>query len=471
MATTGIWNIKSRLEKVVDYTTNEEKTANKSFGKSSIYYELSDVIGYATDANKTDSNYYDLHQMKEYENATYKTEKQCYVTGINCTPEIASEEMLITKKQYNKIGGILGFHAFQSFKGHEVSPEEAHAIGVKLAEEVWGERFEVVVSTHLNTKNVHNHFVLNSVSFKDGKKYYDDHETYAFIRQTSDALCLEYNLSVLEEKPCENSKINYANFAKGYTQKSDFHIATKQDIDLCIRQADSYIEFEELLKRLGYQLTYRADKLSICREPYKRNIRVERNFGEDYTINRINERIATEKAVRIPFLETSHKKKYRLRGNIKRRKPLTGFQKLYLYYGYLLKIFPKQQYNKNKQITKTMRADIRKLKNISDGAKLLRRNNIETSEELFSYKNTLMEELENLISEKRHLWYEHKKANRYEQKVDIVGQIDILSNKIKWIRKEVGLCEDIETRVPKIKEDIKEINEKQEKIQRREKEK
>ena len=83
------------------------------------------------------------------------------------------EDMINTKKRFNKTDGILAYHAYQSFKENEVTPELAHEIGIKLAEEMWGDKFEVVVSTHLNTNHIHNHFVINSVSFIDGKKYYD----------------------------------------------------------------------------------------------------------------------------------------------------------------------------------------------------------------------------------------------------------------------------------------------------------
>lgn len=68
-----------------------------------------------------------------------------------------------------KTDRILAFHGEQSFKEGEVTPELAHEIGVRLANEMWGDRFQVVVTTHLNTDHIHNHFVLNSVSFKDGK--------------------------------------------------------------------------------------------------------------------------------------------------------------------------------------------------------------------------------------------------------------------------------------------------------------
>ena len=147
MATTSIWKIDSRLDHVIDYTTNIEKTL--VYGNS--------------------ANYQELHNLSEYDKLNFDTESQLYISSLNCSKETAYEEMMLTKKQYSKTDGILGFHAFQSFKEGEVTPEQAHEIGVKLAQEMWGDRFEVIVSTHFNTKHYHNHFVINSVSFKDGK--------------------------------------------------------------------------------------------------------------------------------------------------------------------------------------------------------------------------------------------------------------------------------------------------------------
>ena len=213
IATTGIWKIEKRLDNVIDYTTNIEKTINSDYGKDS---------------------YYDLHNVIDYVEADYKTEKQFYVSGVNCNPKTALEEMTITKEQYGKTGGILGFHAFQSFAEGEVTPEQCHAIGVRLAEEMWGDRFEVVVSTHLNTNHYHNHFVINSVSFKDGKRYYDKRETYAELRRLSDSLCEEYGLSVLKEKPCRNSRINFANYQKDNNNKVNYYSIAKNDLEVCI---------------------------------------------------------------------------------------------------------------------------------------------------------------------------------------------------------------------------------------------
>ena len=172
MATTKIWKIKVRLDHVIDYITNLDKTKNSSYGNDvSVFHnnELLDI----------------------------KSEKECYISAINCNVDTAYNEMMITKRTYSKNDGILGFHAYQSFVENEVTPEIAHQIGIQLADEMWGDRFEVIVSTHQNTKHIHNHFVINSVSFKDGKKYYDNHTNYAKLRKLSDNLCAEYNLSVI----------------------------------------------------------------------------------------------------------------------------------------------------------------------------------------------------------------------------------------------------------------------------------
>lgn len=138
MATTSLWKVENRIDKVINYTTNMDKTKNQDYAK--------DV-------------YKSLHNTIEYAKAEFKTEKQYYVTGINCNSETALQEMILTKKHFGKTKGILAFHGFQSFAEGEVTAEQAHEIGIKLAEELWGDKYEVLVSTHLNTKHYHNHFV------------------------------------------------------------------------------------------------------------------------------------------------------------------------------------------------------------------------------------------------------------------------------------------------------------------------
>ncbi len=433
MATTKIWKIDKRLDNVVDYVVNEKKTDS--------------------------SSYYNLHKVAEYVKASYKTEKQLYVTAINCSEDNIVQEMMETKRLFDKEDGILGYHAFQSFCEGEVTPELAHKIGIKLAEELWGDRFQVVVTTHLNTNHIHNHFLLNSVSFVDGLKYYNKLETYALMRQTSDNLCREYGLSVLNEKPTGKYNVDYTLFYKNYIKKSNYHTQAKQDIDYAITQSNTYREFENLLKAMDYELIYRAGKLSVRKEPYKKNIRILRAFGDDYAIDKIKSRIKTEKAVKLPFPEMRSKKIYRSKFKIKNRKKATGIKALYLYYCYLLKIYPKTERKKKTPIS--IKADVQKMERISEEARLLCSKDIKTKKELYSYIETLQGELKNLEEERDKLYYQNTKLKK-EEKQENYDKLSLIAGKIQYLKKEVKKCKEIEERIPKIKENIKELNEEKE---------
>lgn len=268
MAVTKIWKVVKRMDHVISYAKDENKTKIEFNQK---YEMLVD----------------DLQNVIDYARNSDKTEKEYFVTGINCDSDSAYEEMQDTKRYYNKKDKILAFHAYQSFAEGEVTPELAHQIGVQLANEMWGDRFQVVVTTHLNTNHIHNHIVLNSVSFEDGLKYYDNHTNYAKMRHISDELCKEYGLSVIEEKATKK-KMNYDNFYKKSLYTDNYSNNAKRDLDLAIRQAYSYDDFLYLMKKLDYEIIFRANKISIRKEPYKRNIRIERRYGENYSIENLN---------------------------------------------------------------------------------------------------------------------------------------------------------------------------------------
>jgi len=178
MAVCEVWKVEGRLDHPIDYATNEDKTANPNYTEADLQ-ALGDVMKYATNDEKT--------------------EQQFFVSGVNCAIGIAREEMILTKKAFLDQKKIVCFHGYQSFREGEVTPELAHEIGVKLAEKMWGDRFQVVVATHLDTKCFHNHFVINATSFIDGKRYYGNKANVQKMRQLSDELCREYSLSVIEK--------------------------------------------------------------------------------------------------------------------------------------------------------------------------------------------------------------------------------------------------------------------------------
>ena len=140
MAVTAIWDVKEGLDRVICYVAKSSKTWNGQYASAAKYHALENVLQYTAD------------QMK--------TEKQFYVSGINCAenPDQAKEQFEKTKRNWDKEGGIVCFHGYQSFAPKEVTPEVAHAIGIELAKRLWGDRFEVLVTTHLNTKAVHDVF-------------------------------------------------------------------------------------------------------------------------------------------------------------------------------------------------------------------------------------------------------------------------------------------------------------------------
>ena len=146
MAVTSIWRVKGWLGKVVIYVENPEKTTNPEYYQSDAitdrqYQGLEDVISYAVNSNKTQQSTEDADIMERY------------VSGVNCHPSTAREEMLAVKKHFGKEDGTIAYHGYQSFAPGEATPQLAHRIGVELAQRLWGERYQVVVATHLDKSN------------------------------------------------------------------------------------------------------------------------------------------------------------------------------------------------------------------------------------------------------------------------------------------------------------------------------
>ena len=173
MAVSKLWSVTSRLGQVIDYAANPEKTATDIYTEEQ-YQALRDVLSYAKDEEKT--------------------EREFFVEGINCNPATARDQFVSVKKAYGKDDGIQAYHGYLSFKEQDISPELAQKIGMEFANEVWGKRFQVVVTTHLNTKHLHCHYVINSVSFVDGKRLWGDEKAWFKFRLVADRLCEKYGL-------------------------------------------------------------------------------------------------------------------------------------------------------------------------------------------------------------------------------------------------------------------------------------
>lgn len=440
MATTAIWDVTDRLDRVIDYTTNPDKTENLDFN-SSDFRGLQEVLKYAVqDA---------------------KTEKQFYVTGINCYPETACKQMSKTKLQFQKTDGILAFHGYQSFAPGEATPETAHAIGVKMAQELWGDRFEVVVSTHLDKNHLHNHFVLNSVSFKDGKRYYDNKTTYSLMRQTSDRLCREYSLSVIENPQRGKSK-HYAEWKAEQESKPTWRGLIREDVDKAIDESMTFTQFIANLRRQGYEVKTGVKYMAVRPNGKERFVRLK-TLGDDYTEENIKERILKNRTPKRPqVLPEPKRKRYTVRGcmNIRKTRKLTGLQALYFHYLYKMGILPKQCVSR-KRTHFLLREDIWHMKQLISQTKLLCTHRIETKEQLLTYQNELKQEMTALINERKSFYNNLRRCKDDKQILAYKEQISGISKKLSLLRREVKLCTGILSRSEDMKQKLLQIKQEQ----------
>ncbi len=362
-------------------------------------------------------------------------------------PDTSYHEMINIKKQFFKTDGIQCFHAVQSFVKGEITPEQAHEIGMKLAEELWGDKFQVVVTTHLNTENLHNHFILNSVSFLDGKRFCNTKKDYALMRKTSDRLCEEYGLNVLSQEEKYNK----------YATSSLYKELMKDSIDYAIENAKDYNEFIKILQDLGYVITDKNETLSIRRDPYKRNTSIERQFGNKYSKENIYRRILETQPL-YPYSSNPMILMTRACENYNKQKERHYQNKgsiAYLIYQYE-ELFGINTENtlksKMTRMTPTLIAELKQLDEFSNQARFLSRYNINTSQDLLNFEKSAYEKVNPLKSKRENLWKKHKRVKTDEEKQIIENEIVKLSKQIAPITEEIKTCRNIFQRVEKIKQ-------------------
>ena len=362
-------------------------------------------------------------------------------------PDTSYKEMINVKKQFFKTDGIQCFHAVQSFVKGEITPERAHEIGMKLAEELWGDKFQVIVTTHLNTDNLHNHFVLNSVSFLDGKRFCNTKKDYAIMRKTSDRLCEEYGLNVLSQEEKYNK----------YATSSLYKELMKDSVDYAIENSKDYNEFIKILQDLGYVITDKNGTLSIRRDPYKRNTRIERQFGNKYSKENIYKRILETQPL-YPYSSNPMLLITRTYENYNKQKERHYKNKGSI--GYLIYQYENlfgistESASKSKitRITPTLIAELKQLDEFSNQARFLARYNINTSQELLEFEKLTYEKVNPLKSKRENLWKKRKRAKTDEEKQAIENEIVEISKQITPIVEEIKHCNNIMKRMEKIKQ-------------------
>ena len=449
MAVTSLWPIKFRPDKVINYVRNPEKITEEHYSENAAMHVVDGVLEYAADDTKT--------------------ERREYVTCLNCGEQTASRDFVNTKKLWRKDDGRLCYHGYQSFKPGEVNAETAHAIGVELAKQLWGKRFQVVVATHCNTGVYHNHFVVNSVSFLDGYKFCNTHADYRQMREASDRLCREHGLSVIEEAKGRGK--NHALYAAEKNGKPTHAQMIRGDIDRAIAASLTRQEFFQVMEQMGYTITTHGKSGAPLKHPKLTPPDAGKNYrfdtlGEDYTLERILYRIYANTHRTPAFAEPKpafgivvQRHTYKMT-----RKPahkLTGLRALYFKYCVLLGTV-KNHPERIKRPSYLLREDVLKLDRYVAKATLLIDNKIETVADLQSYREGLRESVVQLSAERQDLRNTLKRAERGEDepaKRDCAAQIKRVSTSIRKVWKEIKLCDEIETCSIKVSDKLQQTRE------------
>ena len=435
MAVTAIWSVKGRLEKVINYTINPDKTFNPDYSDSDLQ-SMKDVIDYAMDSDKT--------------------EKEFYVTGVNCTPGFVRDQMINTKKLFKKEDGILAFHGYQAFKPDEVTPEVAHEIGIKLAEKLWGDRFEIVVTTHLDKKHIHNHFVLNSVSFVDGLKFNDCNESYHRMRKVSDDICKEYGLSVIEKPHKALSRMQYLAEKEGKMSK---YSLIKRDLTECMQMSAYTERFRRLMEERGYSVFFIGEELAVSHKYLSSPVRLC-DLGEGFSSDEIMEFIyhnRYNKRLNLPV--QSRIRDLFFDGDLNNR--YVTYYDLYSHFVPGLIIITENP-KENRFAEFFLQKEIMKLDQFCEEQNLLCGNNVESYEDLTALKEDREKESLELVELRKNLRNELKRVKRSvneEREAEIKGQIKDVSARLSVLRKDIRVCDRVIARDTQVKDKMDELHE------------
>ncbi len=423
MATTKLWHIQGRLKDLVNYVENPEKTVKPGL------QDFFNVFSYTRNPDKTAGGQ--------------------FVTAINCQKDIALQQMILTKQRYGKEDGYIAWHGYQSFKPGEITPEQCHQLGVELARQMWGDRFQVIVTTHLDREHLHNHFCVNSVSFKDGGKYNFSKKELKRLRDTSDRLCREHGLSVVEHPHKAPSRQVWLDEQAGKPTRYNIYRA---DVQEAIDRSITGRGMVQHLRGRGYIVDSTGPNLKIRLPKYPHFTRLD-TLNPQWT-NKEIERLIYD---RDDLVSSRSKLPCKpdipdwLQNAYHPRKRTTKIYQLYLYYCYQLGILPKgTAYH---PVSPQLRADLRHLDDIDRQTRYLASRNIETVEELRADRAAKESQLEALTTQRTKLQNKIRRASP-EQKIFLRKEKAEVTAQITSLRKEIRDSRAIEQRSVEIQDTL-----------------
>lgn len=520
------------LIKCMSYDSNKSKTYNAEYGQSTAEEEQHRLLAYVANDEKTSNENFFKAVFTHEDDGTvdYKNEREFFVDGIMCNRENAHTRMMNAQKMSKKPIVNLAYHAVQSFKegADEMTAKQAHEIGMKLAEELWGDEFIVLVATHLNTNHYHNHFVICSTSPITGRRFNKCDREMARMKKCSDKLCREYGLHVIENKgkPKSKTQVEVALKKKGIPTHKEL---LKFDIDVAIEQSSDWNGFLESLKRMGYKIKYNNKSVSVIYGEWQRAIRInytagenkDRGLGSEYTRERIVQRI--EKSVRnreaekakedqsetkylykaksktensddrkeeqdapLKYLGTFFDNpkdfaaeqsrslpampKYKFKGHIRDTVPYSsaGLKITYYRLSYKMCIIPKPyKRNKKKRMSLYMRSELNKLHRYIDEINFLADTGINSIEQLNTYKEYAQSQMSMLVDERQSLRNKLRRCTDEPTVRNTRVAISDLTTQISFLRKRIKICSHIAENTENIRYRINEdsLQEKEQLVQ------
>ena len=418
MATTGFWPVKGSLKRVLEYADNPDKTTDRKY----LDDDLAKVLRYAQNAEKTD--------------------QKMYVSGVNCSADHAYEDMMATKRRFGKLGGNVAYHGYQSFKTGEVTPEQAHQIGLETARRMWGDEYEILVTTHLNTDNVHNHIVVNSVSFRTGRKFENHIKDHYRLREISDEICRGYCLSVLEDSNFYGGeKGAYWVHKAGNLTHRDI---LKQDLEECLQYALTWDSFLSELHSMGY--SYDPTRHSIKAEGWKRAVRLERmGYSRENIMRRLDSNLYADGAVQrwnayaarrprqYPLLDLAEQLSFSVTHTHDLGKMAVDM--VFLILICLLTGCQEKDSKPSRPLSPALRAELSKLEQHQEAYRLLTERDIHSAEELSAFIETTERTIQALEKQRQSCRNHLRRKKPPEETVEYRGKIAEITQALTIQRK------------------------------------
>lgn len=419
MAILRIWRGKSDLTEALSYIKNREKTS-----------PLAEIIEYAIDEEKTAAG----NEIR-------------YVSAINCLPETAADEMNAVKCQYGKTDGRQYYHAKQSFHPDEnVTAEQVHQIGLELACRLWSD-YQVVVTTHIDQAHLHNHFIINSVAFTDGKKFSNRKTDIHAAREENDRICRAHGLTTLKDKRYRGKSYrDWMAGKEGYKTLRDY---IKEDIDIAVAASTNMEEFFSALAQMGYAIK-EGKHLALHPAGY-----VNGNGNDGYIrLRSLNDSRYTQEGIAARIRENYRSSSVYFSPQPKRQGhfPMKKRQKLpyykALYYKYLYQMGKLQK--RPRFSPATVRADAVKIRELEKQIRMINHLKIRDKADLDRVYEEKTNQFASLLLQR-----EEERSNR--RKGEQTSNYDAISEEIISLRKEIKTLEKIQVKTGEMQVTYKQL--------------